>query len=373
MRAARDLLARVPLASARLVYDLGCGPGNSAGLLTNRFPGARITGVDTSEAMLDHARRRAPNVRFVQQDITDWTPDEGADLIYANGALQFLPDHHELFPRLASMLAQGGVFAVQMPSAARESSHALMRMVAAEGPWWSRLAPVVKSQPLIAEDYYEWLRPVCSRIELWSTTYVYAFDGADGIVDWFAGSPLQALPGAALERRAKRIPRPISQGAARRLSDAVGRQSAVCLSALVHCGHQRLSRVAVHGRRALRFRRDPVQDLGGSRVAGPYHFPAQIQSFQDIAAPFPGFQTTPPSVRRAMGRPRRVRRNRTIRRSPSGRLRRRRRRQMDRAPTAHSCQLVTRPAHCCFQRFQMVRARVRNRGEFPGGVSLGRA
>ncbi len=193
MRAARDLLARVPLPSADVIYDLGCGPGNSAELLSKRFPDAAITGLDTSEAMLDHARKRAANVRFVQQDIADWTPDDAPDLIYANGSLHFLPDHRELIPRLASMLKCGGVFAAQMPSAARESSHALMRMVAAEGPWWSRLAPVAKSQPLIAafEDYYEWLLPVCSRIELWSTTYVYAFDGADGIVDWIAGSPLQ--------------------------------------------------------------------------------------------------------------------------------------------------------------------------------------
>lgn len=193
MRAARDLLARVPLDAARIVYDLGCGPGNSAELLAGRFAGARITGVDTSELMLEHAQTRAPAVRFVKQDIADWTPVEGPDLIFTNGALQFLPDHHVLFPRLASMLVPGGVFAAQMPSAARESSHALMRMVAAEGPWWSRLAPVAKSQPLIAafEDYYEWLRPVCARVELWTTTYVYTFDGAEGIVDWFAGSPLQ--------------------------------------------------------------------------------------------------------------------------------------------------------------------------------------
>jgi trans-aconitate 2-methyltransferase len=193
IRAARDLLARVPLASASVVYDLGCGPGSSAELLADRFPDARITGLDTSEAMVDHARTRVARVRFVQQDIADWTPDDVPDLIFANGVLQFLPEHDKLFPRLASMLPRGGVFAAQMPSAARESSHALMRMVAAEGPWWSRLASVAKSQPLIAafEDYYEWLRPVSSRIELWSTTYVYAFDGADGIVDWFAGSPLQ--------------------------------------------------------------------------------------------------------------------------------------------------------------------------------------
>ena len=71
MLAARDLLARVPLDSARIIYDLGCGPGNSTELLSRRFPDASIAGLDTSEAMLDHARTRAPRARFVRQDIVD--------------------------------------------------------------------------------------------------------------------------------------------------------------------------------------------------------------------------------------------------------------------------------------------------------------
>src|SRR5208337_828065 len=88
MLAARDLLARVPLASARVIYDLGCGPGNSSELLSRRFPDAAVHGVDTSEAMLAHARTRAPKARFVRQTIADWAPDERPHLIFTNSALQ---------------------------------------------------------------------------------------------------------------------------------------------------------------------------------------------------------------------------------------------------------------------------------------------
>jgi len=39
--------------------------------------------------------------------------------------------------------------------------------------------------------YYGWLRPICSRVDVWMTTYVHPFDGPQGIADWFAGSALQ--------------------------------------------------------------------------------------------------------------------------------------------------------------------------------------
>ena len=222
-RAASHLLAEVPLASAGVIYDLGCGPGNSAELLTRRFPEAQIIGLDTSEAMLDHARKRVPQARFIKQDVADWAPDDQPQLIFANAVLHFLPRHDVLFPRLASYLAPGGVFAAQMPNAAREPSHGVMGWVAVEGPWSSRLLPIVKAQPLVAafENYYDWLRPAASRIDMWRTIYLHAFDGPQNVAEFFRELRLAAVPGAARRRRAPRLHDPLSGPDQRRLSGAL--------------------------------------------------------------------------------------------------------------------------------------------------------
>ncbi len=51
-RPAVELLARVPLENAWEIADLGCGPGNSTALLHQRWPTAKITGIDSSPAMI---------------------------------------------------------------------------------------------------------------------------------------------------------------------------------------------------------------------------------------------------------------------------------------------------------------------------------
>ena len=51
-----DLLARVHAEKPHTVVDLGCGPGNLTALLVDRWPGADVTGIDSSPDMIAAAR-----------------------------------------------------------------------------------------------------------------------------------------------------------------------------------------------------------------------------------------------------------------------------------------------------------------------------
>ena len=195
-RPAQELLARVPLAdlsSAAHVVDLGCGPGTSTELLVQRFPKAQITGIDTSKAMLASARERLPGTAFEQGDIATWVPAVAPDLIYANAALQWVAGHETLVPRLFSLLAPGGVLAIQMPDNRQEPSHRLMRAVAGEAPWREPIgdADAVRTELATIAGYYDMLAKEAALVDVWHTVYQHAMPTAGAIVDWLRSTGLR--------------------------------------------------------------------------------------------------------------------------------------------------------------------------------------
>ena len=106
-RPAQELLARVPIEKPHRVLDLGCGPGNSTELLSERWPYAEIVGVDSSSDMLDRARRDHPDLNFIQADASTYRPERPVDLLFSNALLQWLPDHERPRSRAVRLCDSG--------------------------------------------------------------------------------------------------------------------------------------------------------------------------------------------------------------------------------------------------------------------------
>ena len=196
LRPAVDLLARIPLDRPRTIVDLGCGAGNVTKLLGERWPDARIVGVDSSTDMLGEARAATCNdgrYTFVAADLEQWRPDAPVDLVYSNAALHWLPDHAALFARVATMVAHGGVLAVQMPDNFRAPSHTLIADIARSERWRSRLGGIVREPPVAAAaDYFAWLAPRMAKLDIWLTEYLQILeprnDGAHPVAAWTRGT-----------------------------------------------------------------------------------------------------------------------------------------------------------------------------------------
>lgn len=186
-RPAAELLGRVALENVRSVVDLGCGPGNSTVLLHQRWPTAKITGVDSSPNMLNEARAALPNCHFVEVDISAFQAEQPLDLLYANASLQWVPDHYELFPYLVSQLKRNGVLAVQMPDNWLEPTHVLMREVAYEQSYPDR----GRSSLPGVHAYYDILTDTGCDVDIWRTTYYHIMDSHQSIIDWVSATGLR--------------------------------------------------------------------------------------------------------------------------------------------------------------------------------------
>ncbi len=198
LRPALDLIARIPLTHPRTVVDLGCGAGNVARVLADRFPGAVIDGIDGDEAMLAKAQATSTGdarFRWTRADLGDWHPDEPVDLLFSNAALHWLKEHPELFPKLVQKLAPHGVMAVQMPDNHAAPSHQSLFATARDTRWATEVAPIVREKPVLTlERYYELLVPHVQHFDGWRTTYLQVLkprpDGEHPVVAWVKGSAL---------------------------------------------------------------------------------------------------------------------------------------------------------------------------------------
>jgi trans-aconitate 2-methyltransferase len=194
-RPCRDLVARVEVSRPLRIVDLGCGPGNSAEVIAQRWPEAAITGIDSSPAMIETARAARPGCEWRAGDIADWAVSsrECFDVVFSNAALQWVGHHASLFPQLFERVELDGALAVQIPGNYDGTSNRLMRELAAS-PDWRRWFPEGRAKVWHTHDvdfYYDALAPHASRLDLWATEYWHAMPGVQAIVEFYKGTGLR--------------------------------------------------------------------------------------------------------------------------------------------------------------------------------------
>jgi trans-aconitate 2-methyltransferase len=187
-----DLMNLIEPAKFTNAIDLGCGTGELTQKLFEHIKAVKMTGIDSSPEMLEKAQKFSapPAFGFELQDIGLFQPSQKQDLIFSNAALQWLPSHESLFPKIMSWVAPDGQIAVQMPFNHEHPSHKIADEVA------RKMYPQVfaTSEPvhvLPIERYAEILhangfqKQIC-RIEI----YGHPMGSGNDVIEWTKGTLL---------------------------------------------------------------------------------------------------------------------------------------------------------------------------------------
>jgi len=200
-----DLAARLEHEAPTKALDVGCGPGNSTAVLKERFPGARVIGADSSENMVETAKKDHPELEFIRCDISadiDSLPHD-FDIVFSNACLQWIPDHPALLPRLMGLLKPGGLLAVQIPMNFQEPIHKIIESTVSQPPWTELIPHTRLFYTLSQEAYYDILSDISTNFTLWQTTYLHRMPSHQAIMDWYSSTGLRPYLDAAVDEDAR--------------------------------------------------------------------------------------------------------------------------------------------------------------------------
>lgn len=190
-----DLVARIGAQEPRTVLDVGCGPGDATATLRARWPGAHVTGIDSSPDMIRSASALAqPGLEFHVQDAHQVRVEQ-ADVLVSNAMLQWLPDHRELLRGWAGSMHGGAWMAFQVPGNFGAPSHALMRSLAESNEWAGQLGGVLRGTESVDDpaDYAGLLIDAGWRVDAWESTYIHWLSGPDPVLEWVRGTGLRPI------------------------------------------------------------------------------------------------------------------------------------------------------------------------------------
>ena len=190
---AKDLIARINLKFPERILDIGCGAGNSSKELKERWWRAEVLGLDNSRTMIEKAISDYRDINFILADATESIEHLGRfDIIFSNAAMQWMPNIDKLLPVFWSMLNPGGVIAMQIPNPTDMEIQLSIDKIAGASKWIGFFKNFQNGMYLHEpEYYYEILRKLSDKIDIWETNYHHIMLGHKSIIDWYSSTGMK--------------------------------------------------------------------------------------------------------------------------------------------------------------------------------------
>lgn len=187
-----DLVTRLHMNPGRII-DIGCGPGNSTAVLKHRWPEAEATGLDSSVAMIEKAKENDKSINWIVGDASGDLSSLGIfDLVFSNAALQWIPDHHIVLPKLFDMLSETGVLAVQVPYIEQIPFHLTLQEMRKSRKWRDYCKDSTGHYIMHPPSFfYDILSRLTDRLDFWQTDYIHLMDSPSDIVKWLSATGLR--------------------------------------------------------------------------------------------------------------------------------------------------------------------------------------
>ncbi|WP_433835908.1 methyltransferase domain-containing protein [Flavobacterium anhuiense] len=174
------------------VIDLGCGTGELTQKLHQKLTNPYVLGIDNSAEMLAKAPTQE-NLEFKEKTILEQINDDSKwDVIFSNAALQWIDNHHELFPKIISRINPGGQLAVQMPQQNENILNKILLQLVQEEPFASYLKNWTRPSPVLNLDEYAKIlfENGGKDLVLYEKVYPLISTQKDDFFDFISGSAL---------------------------------------------------------------------------------------------------------------------------------------------------------------------------------------
>jgi trans-aconitate 2-methyltransferase len=181
-----DLVNRIKMSSPpQNILDIGCGPGNSSRILTDRWPSAKLVGLDSSPNMIEKAKKDYPQREWILSDASTFSPMSKFDIVFSNATIQWIPNHENLLKQFCAMLSDNGVLAFQIPLFRDMPISKAIAKVAQMERW--RIKTSGCSNLFTYHDYgfyFDRLSKELVSVELWETYYLHVLESQLSIIEW---------------------------------------------------------------------------------------------------------------------------------------------------------------------------------------------